>query len=209
MRKEWIVYAIAGGALVAVIMVAFSFSDSGAKPDAKLTKCRMDLSVAPALRGLRLGMSAEELKSKHPDLEIKTRADSEGFSSAFIDQGTKGFDSEGLAWVTLGFVDGRLSDIDFNYINDLAYQKNPRVLIDKVTQQLGMDSRWCDGARANNCVIKCDGFEVTINAPETYITGANLSVTAPSVSFRDLVAKQKLQARREARDEKTRQDFKP
>lgn len=209
MRKERIVYALVGAALVAVMVIAISFSDSGTNPDAKLAKCRMDLSVAPALRGLRLGMSAEELKAKYPDVEIKTRVDSEGFSSAFIDQGTKGFDSEGLAWVNLGFVDGRLSDIDINYINDLAYQKNPHVLIDNVTQQIGMDSRWCDGARASSCVITCDGFEVTINAPETYITGANLSMTPPSVKFSDLVAQQKLQLRREARDEKARQSFRP
>jgi hypothetical protein len=154
-------------------------------------------------------MSAGELKAKYPDLEIKTRVDGEGFSSAFVDVGTKGFDSEGLNWSTLGFVDGLLSEIDFHYINDLAYQQNPHVLIDKVTQQLGLDSRWCDGARASNCVIKCDGFEVTINAPETSITGTKLSMSAPSVSFRDLVAHQKLQARRDARDEKAREGFRP
>lgn len=211
MRREWLIYAVAGVALVAVVMIVFSFSGSSTKPKpvADLTKCRMDLSVAPALRGLRLGMSAEEFKAKYPDVEIKTRVDSEGFSSAFIDQGTKDFDSEGLSWVTLGFVDGQLSDIDFHYLNDIAYLKNPHVLIDKVTRQLGMDSRWCGGARASNCVIKCDGFEVTINTPEAEITTANISISEPSVSFHDLVAQQKLQARREARDEKARQGFRP
>jgi hypothetical protein len=211
MRKEWVIYSMVGVALLTVMMI-FSFlshSSNSTRPDVNPKMCRMDLSVAPTLRGLRLGMSAEEFKVKYPDVEIKTRVDSEGFSSAFIDQGTKGFDSEGLSWVSLGFVDEHLSDIDFHYFNDLAYLQNPHVLIDKVTRQLGMDSRWCGGARASNCVIKCDGFEVTINTPEADITTANISISEPSVSVRDLVAQQKLQARREARDEKARQSFRP
>ena len=209
MRREWITYAIAGVALVAAIIIFPSFLNFNKQPEANPGRCRMDLSIAPALRGLRLGMSTEELKAKHPDLKIETRTDSEGLSSAFIDQGTKGFDSEGIAWVSLGFVDGQLSDIDVHYINDPAYQQHPHVLIDKVTRQVGMDSRWCDRASASICVIKCDRFEVTIKAPKTFITGTKLSITEPSISFRALIAQQKLQARREVRDEKARKSFKP
>jgi hypothetical protein len=71
MRREWIIYAMVGVALLAVTMIFGFFSDSSTPPDANPQRCKLDSSVAPTLRGLRLGMSAEEIKAKHSDLEIK------------------------------------------------------------------------------------------------------------------------------------------
>jgi len=212
MRREWIIYSIVGVALVAAIILAASFLDSDTKSNATQQTCKMDLSVAPTLRGLRLGMSAEELKARYPHLEIQSTYSGEGWSFAEVfdgDQASKEFDFEGLWGLRLEFFDGKLSYIQFNYISQPGYARRPDELLDKVVEQLGLDARWCDGSRTPTCLIKCDGFEVSITTPETSISEKGISMSSPMVSFRDVIAGQQVEARRRAREAEERKKFKP
>lgn len=182
------------------------------QPSATPQRCGLDLSHAPMLRGLRLGMSVEQLKRQHPLLEVKTNAYGEGWSYTEIYDGSpasKNFNFEGIWVINLGFVDGQLSNIDLNYIDELAYAQKPYEFPDQVARKIGLDSKWCEDSQTRVCVIKCEGFEVSISAPEFYTSGSNLSMSSPKVSFRDLVAGQKLEARRRAREEEERQRFRP
>jgi len=212
MRREWVIYSVVGIVLVAVIILAFSFSDSGTKSNTNQPMCKMDLSVAPKLRGLRLGMSAEELKARYPHLKIQSTYSREGWSFAEVfdgDQASKDFDFEGLWGIRLEFFDGKLSYIQFNYIGQPGYARRPDELLNKVVEQLGLDARWCDGSRTPTCLIKCDGFEVSISTPETSISEKGISTSSPMVSFRDVIAGQQVEARRRAREAEERKKFKP
>lgn len=174
--------------------------------------CPLDLSHAPTLRGLRLGMTAEELKARYPHIEIKTNHNVEGRSFADVYYGSREsneFDFEGLTTIRLGLMDGRLSNIEFIYINESGYAQKPHELLDKVVGQLGLDVRWCGGSRTPICIIKCDGFEVSISTPETYISTGGVSISQPVVKFRNLLAEQKADAQRRSKETEEREKFRP
>lgn len=187
-------------------------SACSAQPDDTPQKCSLDLSRAPTLRGLRLGMSVEELKARSPHLEVKTSSNGEGLSFADVYYGSQAsdeFDFDGLHALHFGLVDGRLSNIEFSYLNQPAYAQRPHEFIDKVAGQLGLDARWCEASTARTCVISCEGFEVSITTPETYISGAGISTSTPKVSFRDVTAEQEAEVRRRSIEEEERQQFRP
>jgi hypothetical protein len=183
--------------------------------DTTSQKCGLDLSRAPTLRGLRLGMSAEELKARYPHLEIKTSGDGkEGRLSADVrdgDQASKELDYDGLQRISLGFLDGQLSNIEFTYSGQSIRTLEADEFVNRVAGQLGLDTKGCQNsiARIHECRISCEGFEVVISPSETYISSSRLDTLPATVTLRDLVAGQKDEARQRAREAEEKGKFRP
>jgi hypothetical protein len=161
------------------------------------------------LRGLRLGTSVDELKAQHPHLELKP-ANEQGESSADVLQGSEAsneLDFDGLWEIRLRFLDGRLSNVDYLYL--ATDPLRPHEFINIVTEKIGLDARWCQYPTRNQCVISCDGFEVSIKPQVRDISGGGINTDSAMVTFNDHIAKQKLEARRRAKEEEEKQSFRP
>jgi hypothetical protein len=153
-------------------------------------------------------MSVDELRAQHPHLIVN--AEKLGESSADFDLNSnvsKEFDFDGLLEIDLRFLDGRLSKIDYIYLANDAL--TPHEFTDKVIEKLGLHSEWCQSHLFQQCVISCEGFEVSITPQQRYISAGGLSGDPARVSLRDLVAAQKLEARQKAQEEEEKAKFRP
>lgn len=199
-------------AYISAILAFLTLLSTCGQPNSTPQKCSLDLSHAPTLRGLRLGMHADQLKAQYLHLQVKSETDGESFAEVKnASEASKEFDFEGLDAIHLSFVDGQLSYIEFKYSNQSTTALKATEFVDRVAEQLGLNTKWCQNsfARLYECRISCEGFEVQIDPPETYISGSGLDTLPATVEFRDLVAAQKVAVRRQAKEEEEKRKFKP
>lgn len=82
--------------------------------------CKLRIEQSPELRGLRLGMTVEEVKRRFPALEIPP-ADEIGGTGLEMGRyspdwrGDRGLNFEGLNGIGFSFLDGRLSRLSLRY----------------------------------------------------------------------------------------------
>jgi hypothetical protein len=185
---------------------------TGQTADQSYTGCNLAREKAPVIRGVKLGMTSEEIHTLLPGLNENYK---DLVSSA------RAFPSFGLASLNTNVLDkDRFNGIEgFNFtlfddhlVQYNAYYRgsnsvprgpywpNPDDLIARIagTYHLPGPANWV--AESGSKVLRCKGFEVYINTS----SGAQILVREPGNPW---VAEQK--KRREAFEEQLRRDFKP
>jgi hypothetical protein len=172
------------------------------------TGCNLAREKAPAIRGVKLGMTADELHMLLPGIR-------EDYKDILVS--ARKFPEFGAASLTANIVDKDIEGFNFRLFDDHVVQYNvyyrgpnsvPRGpnwpntedLIARFadTYHLPGPANWL--ADSGSKVLKCKGFEVRISA----VSGAQIMVNEPGNPW---IAEQK--KRRDAYEEQLRRDFKP
>jgi hypothetical protein len=175
------------------------------KPQEK-SSCTLDPSSLPAINGLKLGMTPQEVKTLFPGSENDTELQSSlatppsrfGVSN-FVIRPSK-YDSKGtfagINQITFLLLDGRVSEFSVGY-NSPEYAHVDK-LVDKVTQgtALPASAQWEPYVGMENLkVLKCVDFEMRV-----FIGGPGGSLNY--VLVKDLAAEEELKDRKKKAREK-------
>ena len=141
----------------------------------------------PELRGLRLGMSIEEVKAIKPSLRTVGGANEVGEHRASIYSAERGVSRIGLE-----FLDGRLTYIEVAYDNTVKW-KDEQQFLSRVAENFGLPTPW-------HGLIECQG----LNLDADYNYGIS-----PEIHLYDPSARHTVRRRRADIEEKKRREFKP
>jgi hypothetical protein len=170
--------------------------------------CALTISAAPAVKGLRLRMTAEEMLALFPgskdDQEVKAslaKVSPVGTSSVLI-QPSKYLpkkEADGVTQIAVNLLDGRISNFTVSY-NGPAYSHVDQ-FVAKVAEVTGFPpaEQWqpFEGMDTQSKVLKCTDFEVRVFAGGE---GGNLNY----VLMQDLEADKEVKERRRKAREKAR-----
>ena len=184
-----------GGALCAFAFAVTSAAQGG--------QCTLKAGQLPEVRGLRLGMTAAELKARYPRLEVGA-ADEFGQAKVMLwrDQLAQVDASafKGVFGLGLGLLDGRVVEFGLTYENlpwkDLAQ------FVAKTSEALGLPAAWKGGE--NIMTLDCD--RLRLQAMRSSYSASSMS---PSISFRELGAEEVVAGRVEKKKEQQIESFKP
>jgi len=165
---------------------------------------------APEIRGIRLGMSSEQLLSLFPE-DINRQRIAEAIREAkSVDKYGVGFfdlrpDREianprfaGVNYITVAMLDERITSFHIEYSG--PEWKTVHQFVAKLSEGLRLpSSSWEGGVESSQ--LNCDGFRIEAQA----FKGSTQSF----VRVRDTSVPDVVEARREAAREKARQAFKP
>ena len=168
-------------------------------------ECQMTLTQAPAIRGIRLGMTMDQALGVFPgaadDQEIQAELSRRyfGFQRTSLVPGKLGSKERfiGVKSVDLGFMDGPLNFFALNY--DGPEWQSDKQFASKVAEALtlpGVDS-W--KSRDGGQVLSCQGFEVKVTASSPRIEIRNTQVDVNKL----------VRGRAEEPKEQARKAFKP
>lgn len=187
--------------------LTFSQTPSGSSGN---PKCSLTREQSPEIRGVRLGMSTDQLQNVFPDEKNRQRIidavtaskQSDQFGAGKLDiWPDKQVDNARLAgvnYISIGLLDGRVTSFHVAYTG--PEWKNVDQFITRLTEGLRLPaSAWEIGDVSGQ--MKCDGFRV-----DAY---ANRGSTESIVRVQDVSTYQIVEDRREAAKEKVRQAFKP
>ena len=194
--------------LLVICVSVVSGQTNEARSHAQAT-CTMKLAQSPAINGLKLGMTPEEVLALFPgsreDAEVRASLSSPppkfGVSSLSLTPEKYGSKSKfaGVSHISLTLLDGRVSTLNVNY-NGPEW-KHVDQFVTKFSEgtQLPPASAWeaYVGMDTQLKTLKCKEFEVSVFAGGKNVKNLNY------VQMRDLVAQQKLKERREKAKEKS------
>jgi hypothetical protein len=159
------------------------------------------LKEAPEVRGFKLGQTLAETKSRLQSVRFVTASD-EGYSTEILDgyalrlKDREQFKDISSVWIS--FLDGKLVSIDIRYDNSIKWN-DATEFSNKVSDALKLPKIWLRENSFTNH-LDCDGFFIEVRV----FKGLETTLI---IKRSDLEAT--LQKRREAAEEKKRQDFKP
>jgi hypothetical protein len=170
-------------------------------------ECKLKLAEAPAIRGIRLGMTIDQLLAVFPDSE-KNESIRDQLSRSMFGRATASINPSssstflGVKYLTLTFFDGELYSFNLHY--DGPVWNTGRQFATKVAEALKLPGIefWRD-LGSSDVYLMCDGFEVT-----TRMTGGPGS-SSISVRNREKDASKAYREREEAVKDKARNAFKP
>jgi hypothetical protein len=158
------------------------------------TKCALKLSElpdAPELRGFRVGMSIEQVRTRMPKLQLRP-ADEFGFTSLNIfpdyEPGLNKASYEGVRTISLDFLDGRVYSLWIGYDKTFKWQTVDE-FVTGFTSALKLSNSW--RTKFRNRLLDCADFSVTV-APVA---------ESPSVKLVDERARELLDKRKTAKEE--------
>lgn len=173
-------------------------------------KCSLTREQAPEIRGVRLGMSTDQLQNLFPDDKNRQRISDAVKAARQVDQfgvgklelwPEKQVDNPRLAgvnYISVGLLDDRVTSFHVAYFG--PEWKNIDQFITRLSEGLRLPaSAWEIGDVSGQ--MKCDGFKV-----EAY---TNRGSPESIVRVQDVSTYQIVEDRREAAKEKVRQAFKP
>jgi hypothetical protein len=147
------------------------------------------LPQLPELRGFHLGMTADQVKARIPQVAFG-RTDDLGVSKTSINPGfDPKIDTSSLAdvrTVSLDFLDGRVSQLWIGYENTFKW-KTIDEFVKGISQAFSLSDQWSTKGRAQQ--LQCADFALIVSS----IAGG------PSLRIVDSAAEQVLAARRQAR----------
>ena len=200
--------AIAFVALASVTVTAIS---QASNPRPARPKCNLTESTAPSVRGLRLGMSTQQLLALFPgsskrremkDAVEKAKA-ATGNEAAYLvfDPATDGDAQQfgGVESVSAGVNKGRVIDLSIQYGG--ATWSDIDQWVAKLSESLKLPGAgdWTVGPSENpNKILRCEGIEI-----EAAIQGGGSSIRIRNTEYGKAVAD------RNAADEKKRREIKP
>jgi hypothetical protein len=185
-------------------------------PPAGPPKCNLTLAQAPVIRGIRLGMSTDELLALFPRSKDQSDIIRE-LSRAEVNYGVvnlsfprdtypenKEMFSNNITYYRITLFDGRVASFSADYIFSSQNNRNPewtyRTWILKLseTYNLPKPEDWFRSG-TNYASIDCQDVRLSINA----------SSDSASISITGLHINEQIKQRREAASEKLRSEFKP
>ncbi len=199
--------------------ILFLLVFTGARTIAQEPKCNLTLAQAPELRGFKLGMSPEDVIAKMPGLNIrpanrrKYRVVAINFTpndlsmrNGVINLDRTSYVSatrfpiyEGLTSAGIHFLDEKAFLIELFY-DDSTKWNDVDEFADKVASSLHLPKAWIGDDDKSERFIKCNGFLI-----ETELK----SSTSPVLRIGDPSMLLEIQGRKEDRNEKQRNTFKP
>lgn len=200
MKKVLLIVVVLG--LVSTAAAQTSNTSASGAGECKLT-------LAPAIRGIRLGMSVDQVLAQIPGSE----ADSDllgrlsqvyfGYLSTFVVPGNYVTSKEkfaGVSSINLGFLDGRLSSFSIRY--DGPEWKSNEQFAARLAEVLNLPGVGSWKPSANGLAIACDGFEISVQTfgpKDAAIAMKDMKVDISKV----------VHEREEVPKEKARRGFKP
>jgi hypothetical protein len=177
-------------------VIFFSLCFAAAAHAQQSQVCTLNVEHAPELRGFRLGMTADQVKARVPGIQINKQE----FGASFANLASVDFHSldavayRGINDISFSFLDDRLVRFTVNYQS--VPWKTAGQFAAKVSESLKLPDAWRDGGNFSE-VLTCAGFDVIANANTN-------TITLNKPGYNEIVKE-----RREQRDEKLRQDFRP
>ena len=201
--------AIAFSALALMTMPAYAQQPSPPSQPLPQAQCGLTEATSPNVRGVRLGMTTEQLLALFPGstrrrdfkdaLErVKSARSDETARLSFDAVDASGDTFSGVDSVALGLIRGRVTEFTIIYVGPTW--RNVDEWIAKLSESLRLPGarRWAVGPNeAPSKVLKCTGIEI-----EAAIQGGGGSITIRG-------AEPKGGDRRNPGEEKQRRDFKP
>jgi hypothetical protein len=172
-------------------------------------ECKLTLAQAPAIRGIRLGMTVDQVLAQVPGSEADSNLlaglsrDYFGSRNVTVAPGNYATAKEkfaGINSINLSFLDGRLLSFHVRY-NGPEWRSKEQ-FVARVAEALNLPGVGAWKASNNALAVGCDGFEVsvqTFGGPESEI-----GLKDTTVDFAKIV-----QDRVEVPKEKARRAFKP
>jgi hypothetical protein len=180
------------------------------------SKCNLTLAQAPVIRGIRLGMTTDELlslfpRSKEQSDTIKALSNAEanyGVISVYFGLDkypeNKAMFSNNIGYYQITLFDGRVASFSANY--NFTTQENRShdwtymTWIPKLseTYNLPKPEDWA-GSNVYDASITCQGFQMKVYARGN---GASIGIIGPQYD-------EQIKQRREAASDQLRRDFKP
>ena len=198
-------------AFVALAFVTITAISQASNPRPARPKCNLTEATAPRVRGLRLGMSTQQLLALFPgsskrremkDAVEKAKA-ATGNEAAYLvfDPATEGDAKQfgGVVAVSAGVNKGRVIDFSIQYGG--ATWRDVDEWVAKLSESLKLQGAgdWTVGPSENpNKVLRCEGIEI-----EAAIQGGGSSIRIRNMEDGKAVAD------RNAADEKQRREIKP
>lgn len=177
---------------------------------APVSRCSLKREQAPEIRGIRLGMPAEQLLTLFPE-DVNRNKITNAISQSKIgdNHGVSAFDlvpdrrapnprMTGVSYITVRVLDERVTSFHIEYFG--PEWKTIQQFVAKLSEGLRLPNSSWESADTSS-QLNCDGFKIEAHA---------LKGTATSlVHVVDTSVPQIVEARREAAREKVRQAFKP
>jgi hypothetical protein len=198
-------------AFVALAFVTVTAISQASTPQPARPKCNLTEATAPSVRGLRLGMSTQQLLALFPgsskrremkEAVEKARA-ATGNEAAYLvfDPATDGDAKQfgGVDSVSAGLNKGRVVDLSVQY-GGVTWSDIDQ-WVAKLSESLKLPGAgdWTVGPSENpNKILRCEGIEI-----EAAIQGGGSSIRIRNTEYGKAVAD------RNAADEKKRRDIKP
>ena len=199
-------------AFFALVLVTLSASSQASNPYPAQTRCNLTEATAPSVRGLRLGMTTQQLLAVFPSVmkkkemkdAIEKAKSATGNEAVYLgfDPATDGDAQQfaGIDSVAAAVVKGRVVDLNIQYSG--ATWRNIDEWVAKVSESLvlpGKDS-WVTGPSEHpNKVLRCDGIEI-----EAGIQGGGSSIRVTNTAYFRAIEEQG-----RAAEDKKRQQVKP
>ena len=166
-------------------------------------QCTLKAGQLPEVRGLRLGMTAAELKARYPRLVV---GPSDEFGQAKVwlwsDQVAQ-VDAaafKGVDGLSLGLLDGRVVEFGLTY-EGLPW-KDLGQFVAKTSEALGLPAAW--KGDADMMTLDCD--RLRLHARRSSYSMGSMS---PSISFKELSAEEVVASRVAKKKEQQIESFKP
>jgi hypothetical protein len=185
-----------------------TFSQTPSNSSAK-SVCSLTRDQSPEIRGIRLGMSTEQLKNLFPQEETRRRIvdavnaakQDENYGAGRLDLPLDRTDSrwKGVNYLSLRLVDERVTGISISYVG--PEWKTVDQFVAKLSEGFRLPGSAWEISRGTSALLNCDGFRVQAHAAS--------GSTESSVHVVDLKAPEVVEERREAAKEKVRQAFRP
>jgi hypothetical protein len=178
---------------------------------AAMAKCTLTREQSPEIRGVRLGMTTDQLLSRFPDVDNRERINAaiaqsqrpENYGAAsfelYADKEKANPRLAGINFISISLIDQRV--IRFNVTYQGPEWKTVDQFVAKLNEGLRLPSSAWDPGGETSQHMSCDGFSVNASTSR--------GSTVSSVWVQDTSAPQVVEDRREAAREKVRQAFRP
>jgi hypothetical protein len=197
--------------LTLVASVALLTLGQAPRVSAAMSRCTLTRDQFPEIRGIRLGMSTDQLLRLFPEEANRARIDQAITASKQAGAyGVGRFDLwpekaapnprlEGVNYITIELIDQRVTSFNVTYIG--PEWKTVDQFVTRLSEGLRLPLAFWEPGGETSQHMRCEGFKV-----DAYTSRGS---TESTVRVQDTSAPQLVEDRREAAKEKARQAFKP
>jgi hypothetical protein len=164
-------------------------------------KCTLTIDQTPEVEGLRLGMTADQVKARFKIMETAP-VDEYGVSLLRLDPGRDTFEAESIRDIAVELIRGRVAAIRLVY-NPSASPGNHQAFAEGLAGSLNLPQAWkavTVGQMVTGMMMTCTDFKISAN-----LIGARI----PVVYLSSLEAELTLSKRRADKERRLREFFKP